>query len=201
VSLLYKSRSVFDQLTTNGNNIWAVNSTPFTLSWPKGGKRTFTNRVGVSLMTLLLPIFGLVALFVLTPTVAVRAQEKEPEVTLPACGIRYPGGFDSNTVGVVEGRAGSFFYPEQGPVSFRLETAGDIYTVLTGPAWFLKRQQLEIRDGDHVLVKGSKSMGTDGNLYLVAQEITVSGSGKPMILRDASGIPAWSGRGRGMRGR
>ena len=38
---------------------------------------------------------------------AVRAQEQEPEVTLPACGIRYPGGYDPNTVGVVEGRVAS----------------------------------------------------------------------------------------------
>ena len=33
-------------------------------------------------------------------------------VTLPACGISYPGGYDPNTVGVVEGRVAAISRPE-----------------------------------------------------------------------------------------
>jgi hypothetical protein len=137
----------------------------------------------------------LVALVALTPATSVRAQEEEPEVTLPAGGIRYPGGYDPNTVGVVEGRVASFVRPEHGPVSFRLEAAGEAYTVLAAPAWYWGERKLLVRDGDRVRVKGSKSMGADGNLYLVVQEFTVAGSDTPVILRDARGKPAWSGCG------
>jgi hypothetical protein len=148
-----------------------------------------------------LPLLSLVALIVLTPAAAVRAQEKEPEVTLPACGIRYPGGYDPNTVGVVEGDVAVFARPEQGPVSFRLVADGETYTVLAAPAWFWEDRKIKIANGDHVRVKGSKTMGADGNLYLVAQEITVRGAEKPEVLRDAGGKPVWSGCGPGGCGR
>jgi len=135
---------------------------------------------------------------------AARAQEKEPEMTLPACGISYPGGYDPNTVGVVEGRVGAFTRPERGPVSFRLEAAEGSYTVFTAPAWFWEDRKIAIADGERVRVKGSKTMGADGNLYLVAQEIAVAGAARPVTFRDAQGKPAWSGcgpAGCGRRGR
>ena len=131
----------------------------------------------------------------LTATAAVRAQEKEPDVTLPACGIRYPGGFDPNTVGVVEGRVAALQLPERGPVSFRLETVGEIYTVLAAPTWYWEERQLKITNGARVRVKGSKTMGEDGNLYLVVQQIIFADSDKPVMLRDAQGKPSWSGCG------
>ena len=155
----------------------------------------------VWLSTVLPATLCLVAIFMLSPTDAVRAQEQEPEVILPACEIRYPGGYDPNTVGVVEGRVASIGHPPQGPVPFRLEAAEEAYTVLTAPAWYWRVRELVIRDGDHVRVKGSKTMGADGNLYLVAQEITGAGAEKPVILRDALGKPAWSGYGHGGRDR
>ena len=148
-----------------------------------------------------LPLLSLIALIVLTPTAASRAQDAEPEVTLPACGIRYPGGYDPNTVGVVEGRVAALARPEQGPVSFRLEAAGETYAVLAAPAWFWKDRKIMIANGDRVRVKGSKTMGADGNLYLVLQEITGAGAEKPEILRDAAGKPVWSGCGPGGCGR
>jgi hypothetical protein len=146
----------------------------------------------------------LLAATALPPPDAVRAQEKEPETTLPACGIRYPGGYDPNTVGVVEGRVASFNHPEQGPVSFRLVAAGETYTVLAAPAWFWQERKIKIGNGDRVRVKGSKTMGSDGNLYLVAREIAAAGATDPVILRDIQGKPVWSGcgpAGCGSRGR
>ncbi len=134
----------------------------------------------------------------LSPTDVALAQEQEPDVTLPACEIRYPGGYDPNTVGVVEGRVASIGRPPQGPISFRLEAAEETYTVLTAPAWYWREKELAIQVGDRVRVKGSKTMGADGKLYLIGQEITGGGAEKPVILRDALGKPAWSG-GRGRR--
>jgi hypothetical protein len=146
----------------------------------------------------------LLAVTALSPTAAPQAQEREPEMTLPACGIRYPGGYDPNTVGVVEGRVASVAHPEQGPVSFRVEAATETYTVFAAPAWFWEERKIKLVNGDRVRVKGSKTMGADGNLYLVAQEILVAGAAHPVILRDILGKPAWSGcgpQGCGRRGR
>ncbi len=143
----------------------------------------------------------LAAAIALTPAAAVRAQEQEPEMNLPACDIRYPGGYDPNTVGVVEGRVASFDQPEWGPVSFRLEVGGDIYTVFAAPAWYWADRKLRLAPGDRVRVKGSKSMGADGNLYLVAREISLPGADGPVVLRDLLGKPAWSGCGPGGCGR
>lgn len=145
--------------------------------------------------------FFLAVVILLTPTAAALAQEMEPETTLPACGIRYPGGYDPNTVGVVEGRVAAFTRPERGPVSFQLEAAGETYTVFVAPVWFLEDQMIRIEKGDQVRVKGSKTMGADGNLYLVAQELTVPGTATPIILRDVLGKPSWSGRGGAGHGR
>ena len=147
-----------------------------------------------SASTRLAPLL-LFVMFALSPTAVARAQEREPETTLPACGIRYPGGYDPNTVGVVEGRVAAFDRPERGPVSFRLEAAGENYTVFAAPAWYWEDRTIKIRNGDRVRVKGSKSMGADGDLYLVAQEISIAGAEMPIILRDVSGKPVWSGCG------
>jgi len=172
---------------------------PGTPSAAKGflPSREMHRRSLVGVVSVLLPLLGLVAALVLAPTVAVRAQEQEPEVTLPTCGIRYPGGYDPNTVGVVEGRVARIVRPERGPVSFRLEAPGDAYTVHAAPAWFWEQRKIRIENGDLVRVKGSKTMGADGNLYLVAQEISAAGAENPEVLRDARGKPLWSGCGPG----
>jgi len=132
------------------------------------------------------------------------ALEQEPEMILPECGIRYPGGFDPNTVGVVEGTVAALNHPERGPVTLRLEAAGETYMVLAAPAWFWEELKPGLRKGGRVRVKGSKTLGADGNLYLVAQEIVIVDTGEPVVLRDARGRPRWSGcgpKGCGGRGR
>jgi hypothetical protein len=134
----------------------------------------------------------------------VHSQEQEPEMVLPACGIRYPGGYDPNTVGVVEGSVAALTRPERGPVTFRLDASGEVYTVLAAPGWYWEELKPAVRDGARVRVKGSKTLGADGNLYLVAQEIVPADAGETLILRDARGKPRWSGcgpRGCGGRGR
>jgi hypothetical protein len=145
----------------------------------------------------------LAASFAIPTPQAARAQAQEPEETLPSCGIRYPGGYDPNTVGVASGRVAAFDRPERGPVSFRLDAGGESYIVLAAPAWYWDEQHLAIAIDDQAQVKGSKSMGADGRLYLIAREISVSGSDRLYVFRDARGKPAWSGcgpRGSGRQG-
>ena len=131
-----------------------------------------------------------------------RAAAQE-ETVLPESGICYPSGFDPNTVGEVQGKVSDLVLPERGPVSFKLRGERETYWVLSGPAWYWRDVSKEIADGTEVRVRGSKSMGKDGNLYIVAQEIDMIPSGKCMIFRSEHGSPVWKGsrrRGAGSGG-
>ena len=134
---------------------------------------------------------------------SVPSAGAEEETVLPQSGIRYPGGFDSNTVGEVQGKVSDLVLPERGPVSFKLTDERETYRVLSGPAWYWRDVSEEIGDGTDLRVRGSKSLGQDGNLYIVAQEIDIVGSGKSMVFRSEHGSPVWKGsrrRGAGKAG-
>ena len=123
---------------------------------------------------------------------AVSAQEGRDQV-LPGCGICYPGGYDVNTVGDVEGRIVEVQTPAPGPV--RLVVAGERerWVVLVSPVWFWKSSELRLAPGDSVAVRGSKTLGADGALYLVAREIRSSGNQRTVVFRDSRGTPLWTG--------
>ncbi len=120
------------------------------------------------------------------------AQE---DSVLPGSGIRFPGGFDPNTVGEVAGRAHGFLEPAEGPVRFQLAGERETYTVLLSPPWYWRDLATPFPDGEEVVVSGSKSLGKDGNLYIIAQEVTHRSSGEILFFRDKDGFPLWSGHG------
>lgn len=129
---------------------------------------------------------------------AAALAQAEADLVLPGCGICYPGGYDPNTVGEIRGRVTGVTVPESGPV--RLVVAGDRdrWTVLAAPAWFWGKSGLNLRAGDVVTVRGSKSLGADGDLYVIAREIRTA-DGAAVSFRDANGAPLWQG-GHGGRG-
>ena len=110
-------------------------------------------------------------------------------------GIRYPDGFDINTVGEINGKVSGFSQPDQGPARFNLITKKETYTVITSPKWYWNDLDGKIRDGDEVTVTGSKALGKDGNLYIIAQEIKIPSSGKLLVFRGKDGGPLWRGPG------
>jgi hypothetical protein len=126
--------------------------------------------------------------------------------SLAKSGIRYPEGFDVNTVGEVTGKAQSVVRPTKGPVMFDLFTPGETYRVVAAPTWFLDDLKVRIAEGDALRVVGSKAVGKDGNLYIVARDIYIAGSSRPVALRDASGEAKWrspdgvAGSGKGYGG-
>ena len=134
----------------------------------------------------------------LTATGAALAEEKAP--VLEASGIRYPEGFDSNTVGDIEGKTYGSFLPEAGPVGFQVAAGKESYTVLASPAWYWKELRAEIPDGTKVRVRGSKTLGKDGNLYIIAQEIWNLASGSSFAFRGEGGRPLWKGPTTGLTG-
>ena len=145
--------------------------------------------------TLLLMFFWVVPFW---PWIPAQAQEKD--ITLEGSGIHYPGGFDPNTVGEVQGKAYGYAQPGSGPVHFRLDSGKESYTVLASPRWYWSDLGGTLSDGAGVRVRGSKSLGKDGNLYIIAQEVRLLPSGKTLVFRDESGYPLWKGPRMGTTG-
>lgn len=137
---------------------------------------------------------------VFLPLAPGTAQAEERDTVLEGSGINYPGGFDPNTVGEVRGKAYGLSVPERGPVRFRLETGRETYTVLASPKWYWKDLKAELPEGTEIRVRGSKTLGRDENLYIIAQRIRIGPSGRFMDLRDDDGSPLWKGPKAGVMG-
>lgn len=133
----------------------------------------------------------LAALAVFSPSLS-RAAERDE--ALAASGIQFPEGFDRNTIGEVRGKVAALSRPESGPVRFRLDSEYDSYTVLAAPAWFWKELSVSVKNGDRVVVKGSKTVGRDANLYIVAQWVKEPAENTTFRFRDKTGKPLWTER-------
>lgn len=96
-------------------------------------------------------------------------------------------------MGTVRGQAYGLLRPRSGPVRFRLDSGRETYIVIASPAWYWDDLGVEIPDGTSMRVAGSKSLGRDGRLYIVAQEMEVAGTGRPLTFRDGGGHPLWMG--------
>lgn len=148
------------------------------------------SKIGMTFIPALLLLFWVNSFF--SPALE-TAQAQEGDTVMEGSGIHYPGGFDPNTVGEVRGTAYGLSVPERGPVRFRLETGRETYTVLASPKWYWKDLSAELPDGAEIRVRGSKTLGRDANLYIIAQQIRIGSSGRPMDLRDDGGFPLWKG--------
>ncbi len=149
-------------------------------------KRSRSGRAVLAVLPLLALLFTVVL-----PLNAMAADEKD--IILSGSGIHYPGGFDLNTVGTVQGRAYGIYVPGSGPVQFQVSTGRETFTVLASPPWYWSDLKGDTIDGTEVQVRGSKSLGRDGQLYMIAQEVRVLSTGKTLSLRDDDGFPFWRG--------
>ena len=61
--------------------------------------------------------------------------------------------------------------------------------VQVGPAWYLERQDLDMKENTHVQVTGARAE-IDGQPVLMAREVQFDG--QVLTLRDAQGMPMWS---------
>jgi hypothetical protein len=163
---------------------------------PPKGKVLLRNGSRMAWTFLLLSLLG--AAFSFRPAAAAQAQEKD--VVLPESGIHYPGGFDPNTVGEVQGKAYGYSHAPEGPIRFRLDSGKETYGVMASPQWYWNDLGAKIPDGTEVRVRGSKSLGKDGNLYLIAEEMRVLSTGKTYVFRDDDGYPLWKGPRTGAQG-
>jgi hypothetical protein len=133
------------------------------------------------------------ALICLIPLSSVTAAERDR--SYERSGIHFPGGFDPNTVGDLQGRASGLHRPASGsgPVIIDLETTWERYIVIVCPPWYWDELKAKVSVGEEVRVIGSKSLGKDSNLYIIAQELHFVRQGRSIMLRDKAGIPLWNG--------
>ena len=141
----------------------------------------------------LAPLVFLLALAVSPPGARAAGAQEIRDQVLPGCGICYPGGYDINTVGEVHGVVVELQAPAEGPVRFVVAGERERWVVLVSPAWYWESARLRLAPGDSVAVLGSKTLGADGTLYLVAREIRPPVGAPVAVLRDRRGVPLWSG--------
>ena len=134
------------------------------------------------------------------PSISWAEGDIQENIILTQSGIKYPGGYDLNTVGEIKGTLQKITIPENGPVQLHLLTVRETYTVLASPGWYWKDFTADIREGMEISVRGSKALGVDGNLYLIAERIRTLKSDKTIVLRDDDGSPVWVSSKTGMSG-
>jgi hypothetical protein len=83
--------------------------------------------------------------------------------------------------------------PRSAGIHLDLESGGKVVDVHLGPAWFVEEQSPKLQKGDEVEVTGSR-VQLGGAQALIAR--SVKKGAEVLTLRDATGTPAWSRRGR-----
>jgi hypothetical protein len=104
--------------------------------------------------------------------------------------------YDPATVETVRGEVAAVDTVVQGRrgpgVHVKLATAGGPLAVRLGPAWYLEEQKLAPKVGDVLEITGSRVTVAGEPVIIAAQ---VKQGDRTVLLRDASGVPLWRGRG------
>lgn len=75
-------------------------------------------------------------------------------------------------------------------VHILVKTDKETISVHLGPGWYIGNQDIKIARGDKIEVKGSR-ITFEGKPALIAAE--VKKGDEVLTLRDANGVPVWSG--------
>ena len=75
-------------------------------------------------------------------------------------------------------------------IALEVQTEKETVIVHIGPTWYLERLDAKIVKGDKVEVKGVRSTLAGKQIVLAAE---VKKGDKTLVLRDAAGVPVWSG--------
>jgi hypothetical protein len=110
-------------------------------------------------------------------------------------GAQYQRMFNPGTVETVAGEVTGVdqMVPRRGMSSgihLKLKTETGTLPVHLGPAWYIERLDTKIVKGDKLEIKGSR-VTFEGKPAIIAAEVAKGDS--VLVLRDASGVPAWAG--------
>ncbi len=81
-------------------------------------------------------------------------------------------------------------------VHLTLKTATETLDVHLGPSWYLEQQGFTVATGNKLDITGSR-ITFQGKPAIIASELKKGN--QVLILRNAQGVPAWAGAGRGWR--
>jgi hypothetical protein len=102
-------------------------------------------------------------------------------------------GYDENTEVAVKGTLKEVLRGMRGPVIIILKSGNKEHKVITGPAWYLAQEGIELSAGTAYDVTGSRYIAPNGNLYIIASRLKNLSTGKISLLRDSSCMPLWRG--------
>jgi hypothetical protein len=110
-------------------------------------------------------------------------------------GTPYGRRYDPRTVETISGEVVSLdrFTPNKGMghgVHAMVKTDKETISVHLGPSWYIENQDVQIAAKDKIEVKGSR-ITFDGKPAIIAAEVKKGDD--VLVLRDASGLPVWSG--------
>ncbi len=77
-------------------------------------------------------------------------------------------------------------------VRLLVKTDAETVPVLLGPSWYLEKQAVQLKVHDQVEISGSRGW-VWGRTAVIAREVRKGG--QVLRLRDAQGIPLWTGQG------
>ena len=104
-----------------------------------------------------------------------------------------PGKFSDYTGKDLKHRTCAFYKWQSQGATFSIETDEGNLHVILGPEWYISTQQVSFDLGVFVEVTGTR-VTLQKEAALLAYKITVDN--KSLNLRDESGVPLWSRRGR-----
>ncbi|WP_038055494.1 hypothetical protein [Thermodesulfobacterium hydrogeniphilum] len=107
--------------------------------------------------------------------------------------------YDIRTEITLRGKVKSIWITKNNIVLIGVKRKKHIYTVILGPQRFLKKRNIKIDLNDRVIIKGSKYISREGNLYIIARFIKNFSKKQIYYLRDKNMRPYWRVRKRKYR--
>ena len=110
-------------------------------------------------------------------------------------GGQYTRLYDVKTVETISGEILSVdkFNPQKGMsagIHLKVKTDKETISVHLGPVWYMEKQDVKLSPKDKIEVKGSR-ITFNGKPAIIAAE--VKKGDEILTLRDANGVPMWSG--------
>ena len=102
--------------------------------------------------------------------------------------------YDENTELTLTGQIIEISERGRGPIILKVRSDRDnrLYNVVTAPAWFLARHNINFKVGERIEVVGSKFLSKSGEIFVVSRQCRFSNF-TPCALRDNQMRPRWRG--------
>jgi hypothetical protein len=136
-------------------------------------------------------IIGLVAVFVISITITLTDAQQWKGSGGWGYKSQYQMMYNPQSISTIKG------IPVSGMsygIHLKVKTETETLSVHLGPAWFIERQDIEIKKDDTIEVKGSKIIFDEAPAIIAAE---VKKGDTVLKLRDKNGLPVWAGTGMG----